>query len=103
MMTNLINFCGVVPGDVLSISSTIAQTEDGIFSDGLSRRKAFLFGDNNSSSFHLNEEPKQERTEKWLHDQSSKDGDAVSSSSLLNINASHFANSDDGLYIASII
>lgn len=82
---------------MISISSTIAQTEDGIFSSEQLSKKQTFFRSGSSSSLNLNE-ARQERTEKWLHDQTDEDNENVSSS-LLNIDASHFANSDDGLFI----
>jgi len=45
----------------------------------------------------VGEEQKQKMTEDWVQEQVENDEDDVSSSSLLNMDTSHFANSDDGL------
>lgn len=86
----------------MSIGSTIANTEDG-----------FLFGElppppkdlpvikSVSGSCLDLTEAKEERTEKWISEQMDNDNDSVSSSFLC-IDASHFANSDDGSYFTKV-
>lgn len=78
------------------MGSTIAQTDDEIFSGELSRKiNALRRGSENFPD--VSEEQKQKMTENWVQEQSENDEDDVSSSSLLNMDTSHFANSDDGL------
>lgn len=83
------------------MGSTIAQTDDELFSGELSRKmNALRRGSENLPD--LSEEQKQKMTESWVQEQSEKDEDDVSSSSLLNMDTSHFANSDDGLYYYNV-
>lgn len=81
----------------MSIGSTIARTDDGAFMGVSSAKRMSLFSTNSGSCTDLNTEQKQIRTEKWILEQPDEETEAVSSS-LLNINTSHFANSDEGVY-----
>lgn len=83
-------------GEIFSVGSIIAQSDDDIFSGELGKKiNALRRG---SESFpDVSEEQKQKMTENWVQEQSENDEDDVSSSSLLNMDTSHFANSDDGL------
>lgn len=78
----------------MSIGSTIARTDDGAFIESMVGKRAPLFSANSGSCTDLNFELKQ-RTEKWIHEHPTKENESISSS-LLNINTSHFANSDEG-------
>ncbi|XP_065225356.1 huntingtin isoform X2 [Planococcus citri] len=79
--------------DIMSIGSTIARTDDGAFIDSVAGKRTPLFSSNSGSCTDLNFELKQ-RTEQWIHEHPSKENESISSS-LLNINTSHFANSDE--------
>ncbi|KAK7570769.1 hypothetical protein V9T40_010136 [Parthenolecanium corni] len=80
--------------EIFSVGSIIAQSDDDIFSGELGKKiNALRRG---SESFpDVSEEQKQKMTENWVQEQSENDEDDVSSSSLLNMDTSHFANSDD--------